>query len=87
MPGVRECSNDGRSWYQLLKAEDGTKDQSYFLHRLNQQQLARTLFPLGATCTSARCAGSPRTPACTSPTEEGLDRHLLHRRAPVQASS
>ena len=34
--------------YQLLKAEDGTKDQSYFLHRLNQRQLARTLFPLGA---------------------------------------
>ncbi len=34
--------------YQLLKAEDGTKDQSYFLYRLNQQQLAKTLFPLGA---------------------------------------
>jgi tRNA-specific 2-thiouridylase len=34
--------------YQLLKAEDGTKDQSYFLYRLNQEQLARTIFPLGA---------------------------------------
>lgn len=33
--------------YQLLKALDGTKDQSYFLHRLNQAQLSRTLFPLG----------------------------------------
>lgn len=33
--------------YQLLKAEDGTKDQSYFLYRLSQEQLARTLFPLG----------------------------------------
>ena len=33
---------------QLLKAEDGTKDQSYFLYRLDQKQLARTLFPLGA---------------------------------------
>src|SRR5215510_1757562 len=33
--------------FQLLKAEDGTKDQSYFLYRLNQGQLARTLFPLG----------------------------------------
>jgi len=32
---------------QLLKAVDGTKDQSYFLHRLNQAQLAKTLFPLG----------------------------------------
>jgi tRNA-specific 2-thiouridylase len=34
--------------FQLLKAEDGTKDQSYFLYRLTQEQLARTLFPLGA---------------------------------------
>jgi tRNA-specific 2-thiouridylase len=33
--------------YQLLKAEDGTKDQSYFLYRLNQQQLSKTLLPLG----------------------------------------
>ncbi len=33
--------------YQLLKAEDGSKDQSYFLYRLNQQQLAKTVFPLG----------------------------------------
>ena len=32
---------------QLLKAEDGTKDQSYFLYRLNQGQLSKTLFPLG----------------------------------------
>jgi len=41
--GVREF--DGR--FQLLKAEDGTKDQSYFLYRLNQAQLAKTLFPVG----------------------------------------
>lgn len=40
--GVREF--EGR--FQLLKAEDGTKDQSYFLHRLNQQQLSKTIFPL-----------------------------------------
>jgi len=40
--GVREF--EGK--FQLLKAEDGTKDQSYFLYRLNQAQLARTLFPL-----------------------------------------
>jgi tRNA-uridine 2-sulfurtransferase len=33
--------------HQLLMAEDGTKDQSYFLYRLGQAQLARTLFPLG----------------------------------------
>ena len=40
---VRE--NDGR--FELLKAVDHTKDQSYFLHRLNQAQLCKTLFPLG----------------------------------------
>ena len=34
--------------FRLIKAEDGTKDQSYFLYRLNQAQLSRTLFPLGA---------------------------------------
>ena len=33
--------------FELLKAIDHTKDQSYFLHRLNQAQLAKTLFPLG----------------------------------------
>jgi tRNA-specific 2-thiouridylase len=32
---------------ELLKGLDGSKDQSYFLHRLNQAQLARTLFPVG----------------------------------------
>ncbi len=36
-----------RGIFQLLKGEDGTKDQSYFLHRLNQKQLASTLFPIG----------------------------------------
>ncbi len=33
--------------YRLLKGKDGTKDQSYFLHRLTQAQLSRVLFPLG----------------------------------------
>ena len=33
--------------YQLLKGLDPTKDQSYFLHRLTQAQLAKTLFPVG----------------------------------------
>ena len=40
---VREV--DGQ--FELLKAIDASKDQSYFLHRLNQAQLSRTLFPLG----------------------------------------
>ena len=33
--------------FQLLKAEDGSKDQSYFLYRLNQAQLSVSMFPLG----------------------------------------
>jgi tRNA-uridine 2-sulfurtransferase len=33
--------------YQLLRGLDRGKDQSYFLHRLNQVQLSRTLFPVG----------------------------------------
>jgi tRNA-specific 2-thiouridylase len=32
---------------QLLKGLDPLKDQSYFLHRLNQAQLSRTRFPVG----------------------------------------
>lgn len=33
--------------YQLLKARDINKDQSYFLYRLGQRQLGSLLFPLG----------------------------------------
>lgn len=40
---VREMNGQ----FQLLKALDTSKDQSYFLHRLNQEQLKNTLFPLG----------------------------------------
>ncbi|HEX6155872.1 MAG TPA: tRNA 2-thiouridine(34) synthase MnmA, partial [Burkholderiales bacterium] len=32
---------------RLLKGKDGGKDQSYFLHRLTQEQLARVMFPVG----------------------------------------
>ena len=33
--------------YQLITARDLDKDQSYFLYRLNQEQLERIIFPLG----------------------------------------
>lgn len=33
--------------YQLLAGKDKTKDQSYFLCQLSQEQLAKTLFPIG----------------------------------------
>ena len=44
---VRALSTAQGTQYQLLKGVDQSKDQSYFLHRLNQAQLSRTLFPLG----------------------------------------
>lgn len=39
--------NQGTGRHELLKGLDPAKDQSYFLHRLNQQQLSKTLFPVG----------------------------------------
>lgn len=42
---ARVHENNGQ--FELLKARDLSKDQSYFLHRLNQAQLSKTLFPLG----------------------------------------
>jgi tRNA-uridine 2-sulfurtransferase len=42
---VRHNRDTGR--YELLRARDDTKDQSYFLFGLTQEQLARTEFPLG----------------------------------------
>jgi tRNA-specific 2-thiouridylase len=33
--------------FELLRGIDATKDQSYFLHRLTQEQLARVMFPVG----------------------------------------
>jgi len=39
--------NKATGQHELLKGLDPLKDQSYFLHRLNQAQLSRTLFPVG----------------------------------------
>ncbi len=39
--------NDETGRYDLVKAVDGKKDQTYFLSRLTQKQLSTTLFPLG----------------------------------------
>ena len=42
---VRQNADSGL--FELLKGLDPSKDQSYFLHRLNQSQLSKTLFPVG----------------------------------------
>ena len=38
---------DGTETYQLLSGKDPNKDQSYFLCQLSQEQLSKTLFPIG----------------------------------------
>jgi len=44
---ARVRQNPANGLYELLKGLDPSKDQSYFLHRLNQAQLSKTLFPVG----------------------------------------
>lgn len=41
---MRETENG----FELLRGTDPGKDQSYFLHRLNQSQLSKAVFPVGA---------------------------------------
>ncbi|SKB70176.1 tRNA-specific 2-thiouridylase [Salegentibacter holothuriorum] len=42
-----EIEKDGKPIYQLLSGKDNNKDQSYFLCQLTQEQLSKTLFPIG----------------------------------------
>jgi tRNA-specific 2-thiouridylase len=42
-----EINKDGKLVYQLLAGKDGNKDQSYFLCQLSQEQLTKSLFPIG----------------------------------------
>ena len=96
---VRQLAQGERAGeFQLLKALDGTKDQSYFLHRLNQAQLARTLFPLGEIPKSrvreiAREIGLPNAAKKDStgicfigerPFREFLNRYLPTRPGPIR---
>ncbi len=39
--------NEGQKIYRLLAGTDPNKDQSYFLCQLSQQQLSKSLFPIG----------------------------------------
>jgi tRNA-uridine 2-sulfurtransferase len=45
--------NEDRTEYELKKASDPAKDQSYMLHTLQQQHLRRILFPLGGMAKTA----------------------------------
>ncbi len=83
---------------QLLKGIDNSKDQSYFLHRLNQAQLAKTLFPIGELHKTevrriAEEIGLPNAKKKDStgicfigerPFREFLNRYLAHQPGPIK---
>jgi tRNA-specific 2-thiouridylase len=83
--------------FELLKGRDESKDQSYFLHRLNQSQLSRVVFPLGELKKSevrriAAEAGLPNhakkdsTGICfigERPFREFLGKYLPHEPGPI----
>jgi tRNA-specific 2-thiouridylase len=83
--------------FQLLKGLDPAKDQSYFLHRLSQAQLARTLFPVGelhktevrriaAQIGLPNAAKKDSTGICfigERPFREFLNRYLNHEPGPM----
>ena len=44
---IKEINKNKNTVYQLLAGKDQNKDQSYFLCQLSQEQLSKTLFPIG----------------------------------------
>jgi tRNA-specific 2-thiouridylase len=84
--------------HELLKGLDHTKDQSYFLHRLSQPQLAKTLFPVGELKKTevrqiAEEIGLPNAKKKDStgicfigerPFREFLNRYLSHEPGPIK---
>jgi tRNA-specific 2-thiouridylase len=88
----------GAGRFELLKGLDPLKDQSYFLHRLDQAQLGRTLFPLGAMRKTevrriAAEIGLPNAQKKDStgicfigerPFREFLNRYLSHAPGPIR---
>lgn len=84
--------------FQLLKGLDPLKDQSYFLHRLNQAQLSKTLFPVGELPKTevrriAAEIGLPNAKKKDStgicfigerPFREFLNRYLANKPGPIQ---
>ena len=95
---ARVASSDG--CFGLLRGEDKAKDQSYFLHRLTQEQLARVLFPVGGMAKAevrrvALEAGLPNhakkdsTGICfigERPFREFLNRYLPKEPGPIKTS-
>jgi tRNA-specific 2-thiouridylase len=84
--------------FELLKGLDPAKDQSYFLHRLTQAQLSKTLFPVGELKKTevrriAAEIGLPNAKKKDStgicfigerPFREFLNRYLSHAPGPIE---
>jgi tRNA-uridine 2-sulfurtransferase len=84
--------------FELLRGLDARKDQSYFLHRLTQEQLSRVMFPVGEMEKTdvrrlAREAGLPNhakkdsTGICfigERPFREFLNRYLANTPGPMK---
>lgn len=84
--------------FQLLKGLDPLKDQSYFLHRLTQAQLAKAMFPVGHLPKTevrriAAEIGLPNAKKKDStgicfigerPFREFLNRYLSHQPGPIR---
>lgn len=60
--------------FELLRAADGHKDQTYFLYRMGQRALTHTLFPLGNyTKQDVRAMAEERgLPAANKPDSQGI---------------
>jgi len=65
---------DAVGHYELVRAVDSSKDQTYFLYRLGQADLARTLFPIGEFPKSEVRAEAKRLalPVAGKPDSQGL---------------
>ena len=63
-----------KNGYHLLKGKDQNKDQSYFLYTLNQKQLSKTLFPIGAYTKPQirKIAKDAKLPSANKPDSQGI---------------
>lgn len=71
--------------YELRRAVDRTKDQSYFLYTLTQDLLAATLFPLGEYTKTQTRALAARYGLATATKPESQDLCLVEAHGSMQA--
>lgn len=64
----------GRTLYRILSGTDSNKDQSYFLCQLSQEQLSKTMFPIGDMCKSEvrRIAHEADLPSADKKDSQGI---------------